>query len=113
MTITKDTQFYGVCLKPYSNGVTRWAVYYADPKNPEGRLEKLWPLDPRNHKSSKAFGYTYEANRESRFPAYHFKISEIGTSHHYLLKDAIARVLRKERGIEGLENANDVNLQIL
>lgn len=109
--LTKDTQFYSVCLRPYNNGVTRWSVYYA-PETPNQPLERLWPIDGANHKAAKAAGWTYEGKRDSRFPAYHIKIGEIGTSHHYLLKDAIAGILRREHGVD-IENANDVRLQIL
>ncbi len=109
--ITKDTQFYGVCLKPYNNGVTRWAVYYA-PETPNQQLERLWPIDGSNHKAAKAAGWTYDSKHDSRLPAYHIKISEIGTSHHYLLKAAIAGILSCEHGVN-IENANTVRLQIL
>lgn len=106
--ISTDTHFYGLCLKPFSNGTTRWQVHYVDG---DGKLQKLWPVDCHDHNKSKAQGWTYSP-RGSKWPAYHIRINEVGTSHEYLLREAIAYILHKGFN-QPLVDANDIKMEVL
>lgn len=107
MHVTEDTQFYAVCIKPYNEGTSRWSVYYRT----DGKLAKLWPIDCQNHKKAKQNGWTH--TRSHAYPAYHFFINEIGTSHKYLLQKAVLCVLQKEHSVSIGFDANDIKLEVL
>lgn len=101
-------KFYAVCLKGFHEGVSRWSVYRL--KCDGSGLEKMWPKDPSDEKQAKKDGWTYVA-RNSKYPAYHFCINEIGSSHLALLKERICCVLENERGLK--LNPDNLDLEVL
>ena len=107
MHVTENTQFYAVCVKPYNEGKSRWSAYYIA----DGKLKKLWPIDCQNHKKAKQNGWAYTKNHA--YPAYHFFINEIGTSHKCLLQEAILYVLQKEHNAPIGFDANAIKLEVL
>lgn len=70
--------FYAIQLSSSrgANNVTRWQLYTIK----DGQLEVVWPVDSHEGKKAKRLpNQVYSENKN--FPAWHFLMKGIGTSH--------------------------------
>ncbi len=85
-------KFYALTLTKPGANISRYALYTVDKK---GDLVCIWPEDSHKEKATlwpaQVF-YPLRDNGPNKFPAYHFKVGNIGYNKIQYLKDEIQKV---------------------